>query len=405
MAGHVSTCPRMLKAADALAWAGHDVRAVATRFEPWAMAADADTLSRRSWPLATIDRTRTAGAATYWRSGVRQRTARAVAGWIGPDRVPVPIAVRAYARLHSEFVEAAVAEPADLFYGGTSATLAAVAEAAHRRGVPYALDLEDFHSAESEASDAAFTHALATRVERSVLGRAAAVTTSSAAIASAYRDTYGIAPQVISNTFPLPPRPPEFARNNGGPLRLYWFSQTIGPGRGLEDAINAAGRARIDAELHLRGRFADGYLGTLEQLRARAAPRLSIVHHPPAPPDSMVDLARGFDVGLALEQMTVLNHRLALSNKALTYLLAGIAVALTDTPGQHALGVDIGPAAGLVPPGDVDALASVLARWAADPRALDCAKRAAWDAAVRRWHWEHEDDRGALCAIVKAIVG
>lgn len=405
MAGHVSTRPRMLKAADALAWAGHAVRVVATRFEPWATAADADTLSRRSWPITTIDRTRTAGAATYWRSGLRQRSARLVASWIGPDRLPAPIAVRAYARLHSEFVDAAAAEPADLFYGGTSATLAAVAEAARRQGVPYALDLEDFHTAESEAPDAAFTHALAARVERAVLGGAAAITTSSAAIASAYRDAYGVAPRVISNTFPLPGAAPDFAGRNGGPLRLYWFSQTIGPGRGLEDAIAAAGRATIHAELHLRGRPAADYLPALERLAAQQAPRLSIVHHPPAPPDSMVDLARGFDVGLALEQMTVLNHQLALSNKALTYLLAGIAVALTDTPGQHALGVDIGDAAGLVPPGDVDALASVLARWAADRRGLDAAKRAAWSAAVRRWHWEHEEDRGALCAMVKAIVG
>ena len=44
----------------------------------------------------------------------------------------------------------------------------------------------------------------------------------------------------------------------------------------------------------------------------------------------------------------------------------------------------------LVPPGDVDALAAAFARWAADPAALDCAKRTAWQAAVRRWHWEHD---------------
>ena len=52
-------------------------------------------------------------------------------------------------------------------------------------------------------------------------------------------------------------------------------------------------------------------------------------------------------------------------------MLAGVAVAMTDTPGQHALGVDLGGAAALVPPGDVDALASAFGQWAEDPAALD----------------------------------
>ena len=74
---------------------------------------------------------------------------------------------------------------------------------------------------------------------------------------------------------------------------------------------------------------------------------------------------------------------------------------MSDTPGQHDLGVDLGRAAALVPAGDVDALAGAFARWAADPAALDCAKRTAWQAAVRRWHWEHEAERGALYRLVR----
>ena len=115
----------------------------------------------------------------------------------------------------------------------------------------------------------------------------------------------------------------------------------------------------------------------------------------------MVDCARGFDVGLALEQMTPRNRQLCLTNKAFTYILAGVATAMTDTPGQHALGVDLGRAAALVPVGDVDALAGAFVRWASDPAELDCAKRTAWHAATRRWHWDHELERGALCALVR----
>jgi Glycosyltransferase Family 4 len=389
----------MLKSADALADAGHVVRVVATRHEPWAVDADVDVRSRRSWPLTVVDYRRGAGA-TYWRSGIRYRASRMVSAAIGPGRLPLGLAARAFGRVHPELVKAATAEPADLIYGGTTGGLAAVAVAARRCGARYALDLEDFHSGESEARDHALSHGLARRIEDRILGQAAFLTTSSEGIAQAYHESYGVAPNVIHNTFDLPPRPPDFLRARPDVLRLYWFSQTIGAGRGLEDVITAMGIADVPGELTLRGRPVIGYLDGLRQLAGAYAPRLRVLHEPPAPPDAMVDLARGFDVGLAVEQVHVKNHQIAQSNKLFTYLLAGIAIAMTDTPGQHPLGVDVGAAAGLVPPGDVSALASVFSRWAKEPGTLDAARRAAWEAARRRWHWQHADERGLLYRLV-----
>jgi Glycosyl transferase 4-like domain len=389
----------MLKSADALADAGHDVRVVATRHEPWAVDADVDVRSRRSWPLTVVDYRRGAGA-TYWRSGIRYRASRVLSAAVGPGRLPLGLAARAFGRVHPELVKAATAEPADLIYGGTTGGLAAVAVAARRCGARYALDLEDFHSGESEARDHALSHGLARRIEDRILGQAAFLTTSSEGIAQAYHESYGVAPNVIHNTFDLPPRPPDFSRARPDVLRLYWFSQTIGAGRGLEDAITAMGIADVPGELTLRGRPVIGYLDGLRHLAGACAPRLRVLHEPPAPPDAMVDLARGFDVGLAVEQVHVKNHQIAQSNKLFTYLLAGVAIAMTDTPGQHPLGVDVGAAAGLVPPGDVSALASVFSRWAKEPGTLDAARRAAWEAARRRWHWQHADERGLLYRLV-----
>jgi hypothetical protein len=393
----------MLKSADALTAAGHDVRVVATRHEPWAVEADADVRSRRSWPLTVVDYRRGAGP-VYWRSGIRYRAARALSAAIGPHRVALGVAARAFGRVHPELVRAASAMPVDLIYGGTTGALAAVAAAAQRCGARYALDLEDFHSGESEAPDHALSHGLARRIEERILKQAVFLTASSEGIAQAYHESYGVVPHVIHNTFELPRTIPDFSRPRPDVLRLYWFSQTIGPGRGLEDAISAMGIAGVPGELTLRGRPAPGYLDALHRLGSARAPRLRIIHEPPASPDAMVDLSKGYDVGLALEQMRVKNHRIAQSNKLFTYLLAGNAIAMTDTPGQHALGVDVGSAAGLVPPGDVAALASVFARWAAEPSVLDAARRAAWDAARRRWHWQHEDERGLLYRLIGEAV-
>ena len=394
----------MLKSADALAAAGYDVTAVSTCHEGWAADADRDVRSRRTWPVHVVNYQKGESGLTYWWTGAEHRGARALVHALGPERAPLPLVARALGRVHAALERIVSAIPADLIYGGTTGALAAIAGAGHRCRTPYALDLEDFHSGETSGPEAPFVGALATRIERAVLGDAAFLTTSSEAIAAAYRERYGVLPSVVHNTFPLPSKPPDFTRVNPGTLRLYWYSQTIGPGRGLEETVAALGGADVSAELTLRGQPHAGYVERLARLASTQAPRLTVIHQPPAPPDAMVDLARGYDVGLALEQMTPRNRQLCVTNKTFTYMLAGVASAMSDTPGQHALGLDLGRAAALVPPGDVGALAAAFARWAADPAALDCAKRTAWQAAGRRWHWDHPQERGVLLDLVGAVL-
>ena len=400
-AGHLATCPRMLKAADALAGQGYRVRVVSTRRVDWAVPVDVDLRRTRlgQWTERVIDYRRTTGARTYWRSGLRARAAQVAARACGPGRVPLSVAARAYARVHTELLHAALAEPAELFYGGTAGALAAVAEAARRTRKPYGLDLEDFHSAEQDDSPAArLAHALAERIEAAVLPGAALLTTASPEMAQAYERRYGVRPLAVNNTFPLPATPPPLEPSPGDGLRLAWFSQTVGPGRGLEDAIRAMGLARLSGELHLRGRAIPGYVETLRRLARETAPRLTVFHQEPAA--DPIRLCAGFDVGLALEQVHVLSRAVSRTNKAFTYMLAGLAVAFTDTPGQRPLALDLGEGAWLSPPGDVAALASGLRRWAMDKMLLGRAKAAAWEAARRRWHWEHPDERDTLLGAV-----
>ena len=406
-AGHLSTCPRMLKAADALAAAGYRVRVVSVQHTEWATAADDDVRHGRrdAWPWTVVSYERRRARPAYLRSGVRARATQAVVGAVGPRRAALALAVRAHSRAHPELVRATLAEDADLIYGGTMGALAAVAEAGRRSGTPYALDLEDFHSAEgADDPGGRRADALAERIERAVLPGAAFLTAASPAIAAAYADKYGARPVPIHNVFPLPTRAPDLCPSPGESLRLYWFSQTIGPGRGLEDAVSAMGIGKIPGELHLRGRAIRDYLEKLTRLAHDAAPRLKIIHHEPAPPDAMVELCAGYDVGLTLEQGTVLNRTLCLNNKALTYILAGLAVAISDTPGQRPLAKTLGAAAVLYQPGDVRALATALGRWAGDKGLLAQAKARAWEAAHRRWHWEHPEERGLLLRAVAAAL-
>jgi len=394
----------MLKAADALAVAGYDVRVVATLHEPWAAAADADVRSRRTWPVTAVDHRRRGSAFTYWWTGVQHRTAWTLTRAAGADRMPLAVAARAFGRVHGALVRAILAAPSDLIYGGTTGALAAIAEAGRRSRTPYALDLEDFHSGETSGPDAPFIDALASRIERSVLHDAAFVTTSSDAIAAEYRRAHGVDATVIHNTFPLPLRSPDFERCDPSTLRFYWFSQTIGPERGLEQAVAAIGRVGSPASLTLLGRPHGSFLDQLCRSARSLAPNLEIVHQPPRPPDAMIDAARGHDIGLALELSPPRNREICLANKALTYILAGLPVLLADTAGQHDLGVELGRGAALVNPRDIAAVAGAIGQWAGDPKALECAKRTAWHHAARRWHFDHEAERGVLYRLVGEVL-
>jgi len=404
-AGHLSTCPRMLKAAESLAADGHEVYAVSTNFVSWGTAADVGLRARLSLPWTVVDYSRTTGNRLRIRAGVRYRVCRGLGKAFGPGRLPAAVLGRATTHVLPELVQTAAKDPADLVYGGGGALIATALTAMHLNA-PYAIDLEDFHGAEHAPTGAqgVLSNQLAQAAERTVFRDAAFLTTASEAIADRYALTYGRRPLVINNVFPLPAREPEFTPVNGAGLRLYWFSQTVGPGRGLEDAIRAAGLAEICCELHLLGNPSVGYFERLASMAKDCAPRMKVVRHDPQPPDRMVDLCRDYHVGLALEMAEPPNRALCLTNKAFTYILAGLAVIFSDTPGQRGLATDLGPGAFLYAPGNIEKLSEQLRLWAENPSQLLAARRAAWAAACRRWHWQHPDEEGRLLAAVRKVL-
>src|SRR5207344_1733710 len=136
-AGHMATCPRMLKAADALHDAGFAVRVVSASHTPWAVEADRKLRSTRRWRWDVVDYARTTARGRQMFTGARRRIAHALTVRFGPSRVPAAFFVRSYSRAHDELVRAVTAEPTDLVYGGTTGALAAAGEAARRLGVPY----------------------------------------------------------------------------------------------------------------------------------------------------------------------------------------------------------------------------------------------------------------------------
>ncbi len=400
--GHLTTCPRIVKAARAFSGAGYDVRVVSATLMNHFREMDKALVARERWEWDPIEWAADREWLTYTRTRVRHNVARRATAVIGNGRAPFAVAAAAFHRLHCEVRDRAASRPADLYYGGGGGTTAAVAAAAAQNGARFGVDLEDFHSGESGQGEG--RRALVERIERAVLTRADLLTAGSPAIADAYRRKYNVTITPVCNTFPLPMERPSPAAESGNGLRLYWFSQTIGPGRGLETVVDAIGLGGIPSELHLRGACDDSFVGLLQKRIARSAPTLRLITHGVEPQERMVDLCRPYDVGLAAEPASSINNALSLSNKALTYPLAGLALALTNTPGHRPLIDDVRHHAVVYGPDDAAALARGLRAWHDDRAALRCAMAASWDAAVNRWHWE-DHDREALLAATRSALG
>jgi glycosyltransferase involved in cell wall biosynthesis len=300
------------------------------------------------------------------------------------------LAEHGYTMALAEMRQLAAREQADWFIAHTQAALPVAAAAAARWNARLGFDCEDLLAhAPSEP------RGLLRAIEAEYLPRCAYVSTASPLMAEQLERDHRIPPPVVLyNVFPLeladgilPPR----ERHSARVLRLHWFGQTIGPGRGLEDAVAALAHLPGEVELHLRGNASAGYREKLEALAGRERHRLFFL--PPLEHDEVIRAMEAFDVGLALERADNGNYSRTVTNKLFSYLPAGLAVAASDTPGQRRVMSEI-PAAGLLyPAGDAGALAEGLLNWVRDRQSLRAAQQASWDGARALFSWDRECEK------------
>jgi hypothetical protein len=401
--GHVASKPRLVKNADALAEAGYRVHVVASRtFRP-AEPFDSQILATARWHITVVDSLGGAGVALrkLLRLLARKRMRRA-------SSASIRLAARAHCAGVARMAAAAARVRADFYFGHSLAGLPAAAFAAGARGVRYGFDAEDYHDAETEEALADEPECIARRIlQAGLLPGCALFTTASPLIGREFAEHYGVKPITILNVFPLAEAPR--LQPDPGPITadrpacIYWFSQTIGPGRGLESAVATLGRMRTPVQLCLRGFVAPGYAAHLQRAATQAGHRLPVSFLPAAPSAEMAQLAAGADLGLSIEESRPLNHDLCLANKIFVYLLAGLPQLMSRTTAQTALAEELGPAALLGDLGRPDGTARILDGFFADPNRIAASRRTAWDLARRRFCWDIE--KRILLDSVRTVIG
>jgi len=392
-AANPSNNPRLLREADLLS-RQHEVRVICQGSSQAASEADGRLMAYRSWRLLRLDHPRVDWASSdvfrpKWLRSVFVRGRRRLAQEAFRHVKTTTLAEYCVCTCYPELRHLACAEPADWFIAHAQPALPAAAAAARRWNAKLGFDCEDLLA---ETGDR-FCEANRL-IEREYLRQCDYITATSNTMADHLGNTYNIPrPVVLYNVFPLslaegmlPPR----QRDPHAKLRLHWVSQTIGPDRGLQDVFEACSGLDDQIEIHLRGRASEQEKKEQRALAERWGVAACLRFHPVIDHDDLIRSMAEYDVGLALERPQNLNYSLTGTNKIFSYMLAGLAVAATATPGQREA-MEQAPGAGfLYPAGDAKSLRAALEIWIRERETLRQAQEAAWSTARTRFCWEIE---------------
>jgi glycosyltransferase involved in cell wall biosynthesis len=382
---HISYNPRVLKEADALDAGGYEVVVVTISNDERQAAFDEELMRARKWSLLTVGfRKERREERRYWLYlSVKQRLflllARISLRW--------GIAERAGEKAFDGLVRLAKAERADLYIAHHAEALGAACSAAGSNQARFGFDAEDFHTGMSETGGR--QDRLIGWLEAKYLPLCDYLTAASKGIAEAYRDKYGIKmPQVILNVFPLEALP---VRAPGNPVRFYWYSQVIGPNRGIELLLQAAKRVTLPFEIHLRGKLSsEEYRNQLKEQCGNSGLWERVFLHEPILAARLISDGNQFDVGLALESNVSVNRNICVTNKVFSYLMSRLFIIGTDTYGQKDIFNHFAGAVRVCRMNDPADLAEAMRSCIAGEISLLEGKRAAGRAVEQSFNWDLE---------------
>ena len=263
-----------------------------------------------------------------------------------------------------------------------------------------AFDIEDWYS-EDLLPDARSARPLKLlkKAEDFALKKGVYCTTTSEAIATALKNTYNSAeaPSVIYNCFDNGGSEPQKA-NDSTKINLYWFSQTIGEGRGLEFFITCMGKSSVAWQLNLRGNVSKAYSDRLSKL---VSDKDILTILPVLKNEDILQDMSNYDMGLALEPDSPPNKDLTISNKFFHYMAAGLPVIASETKGHAEIGLKHTDIVFIYRQNDENGLVAILNKTGAD--ILSSGKNFLRDKVLQvyteNYSWENESKK--LIKLVK----
>lgn len=385
---HLCHNPRVVKEADTLHDAGWQVQVLGGWMDTTLAARDRELCSTREWKFIPVVDCSDGG--TAWTSHRNRLRARAKIGRLLGKFGFENAWQLGYGA--PELLAAARRSDSSLFIAHSEAGMWA-ASRLQRGGRAVGVDMEDWFSEDllPEARRGRPVR-LIRALEQTLLRNGQHQTCTSRAMSESLAAEFGgAAPAVIYNTFPWDDRRSldglcKDRRDRRVPS-LHWFSQTVGPGRGLEELFQALPHVRPALEIHLRGETGSCGANWIRGLIPESWQDRVLIH-PLVSNAELLSRIAEHDIGFAGESKFCRSRDLTVTNKLFQYLLGGLAVVASDTSGQREIAAAGQGGVIVYPSGDAQALAAVLNRLLESPQLLAQTKKSALRAAEDTYCWE-----------------
>ena len=398
---HLCRNPRVVKEANTLAAAGYDVTILTTFTYSNLLAEDLKLIHPGIHLKGVVNMI--PGEAPKWyhlKERLKRRIAGELIGLLGIENV------YALGYDYSKNLRAAIAEKADL-YTCHQEVSTVIGCKLLKKGFKVAFDFEDWYSHDllPEANKTRPIRLLE-KYEKYALNNGSLSYTTSESLSSAFAAFAGSAPpKVLHNVFPLAERKLMDGqmkdREDISMASIHWYSQTIGPGRGLEFLVETLALVDTPLELHLRGNLFGSFREDLLKIFPFSRGH-HIFFHQLVPHTELLSRIAEHDIGLATEEYTPDSRNLTITNKILQYLLGGIAVVASDTKGQMEVAREAPDSVFLFKNKDSNSLASVLNDLISNKQKLEKAHVNALKVATEKFCWERQEHH--LVEWIKQII-
>ena len=390
---HLCRNPRVVKEAILLATTGFEVVILTTFTFPELLMEDLRLIENKGVTLKGVVNMIPSQISAWYR--LKERLTRRIAGEaisrFGLENI------HALGYDYHKNLRAALQEKADIYTCHQEVSMVIGCKLVEK-GCKVAFDLEDWYSHDLlPSANRSRPVKLLEKYEKYALREGVLIYTTSSAMAVAlgsFANT--LPPHVIQNVFPFSDR-----QDIDGQIKdrvdismpsLHWYSQTIGPGRGIEFLVETLIDVETPVELHLRGNLYPEFRQELIN-RFPSGKGHKLFFHSLVPHSELLSRIAEHDIGLATEEYFPESRNLTITNKILQYLLGGVAVVASDTMGQKEVEKEAHGAVFLFGNGDRNGLAMTLNGLLSNRDELAAARRAAVNAAKNTFCWEQQGPR------------
>lgn len=383
-ASHLSSCPRLIKEAELLSKNGAEIHIVYLNSLVFLESVDDAIRSKHSnWNFHPI----------YWK-GRKSNMLQVLTS-------KITFRLAKYLTSNSDFIQstsrvlidAVLAVDADLYIAHHPSLLPAAAKAAKKYKAKFIYDIEDAFPFVEEGRFLTNPNIDILNIEKKYIKQASLLTSASPLYTQLYTSLYNldIKPINLLNVFNINQHLSKEYRDRKdlSKTSLYWFSQTVGLNRGLQDVFSAINELDpTQYELHIRGNCTNEVKQYLLSLITDKIHLKNIYFHKLISNDELEIRNSEHDIGLALEYPTTLNRDFCISNKMLDYISKGLMVVATNTKGHAYILSELNASNYLYKPSDVQSLVNILTRVINNSKELHTLKSKSLELAMAKYNWE-----------------